>query len=71
MEDAPEEMKRRPRCSLSRVFEPLPREIAIDKEIKLLTNTNTSAQMAAPAMPFTVNEVQSDSDVESQEDARI
>jgi len=42
---------------LSEVFEPYPREIIIDEEKKLLTDTNTAAQMAAPAMPFTVNEV--------------
>jgi len=42
---------------VSKVFEPHPREITIDEEKKLLTNTNTSAQMAVPVMPFTVNEV--------------
>jgi len=42
---------------LSKVFEPHPREITIDEEKKLLTDTNTSAQMAVPAMPFIVNEV--------------
>jgi len=41
----------------SKVFESHPHEIIIDKEKKLLTDTNTSAQMAAPAMLFTVNEV--------------
>jgi len=42
---------------LSKVFEPHPREITIDEERKLLTDTNTSAQMVVPVMPFTVNEV--------------
>jgi len=42
---------------LFKIFETHPREITIDEEIKLLTDTNISAQMAAPAMPFTVNEV--------------
>jgi len=42
---------------LSKVFEPHPREITIDEEKKLLTDTNTAAQMAAPAMTFIVNEV--------------
>jgi len=42
---------------LPKVFEPHPREIIIDEEKKLLTDTNTSAQMAVPVMPFTVNEV--------------
>jgi len=41
----------------SKVFEPQPREIIIDEEKKLLADINTSAQMAVPAMPFTVNEV--------------
>jgi len=42
---------------LSKVFEPYSREITIDEEKKLLTDTNTSTQMATLAMPFTVNEV--------------
>jgi len=42
---------------LAKVFETHPREITIDEEKKLLTNTNTSTQMAVPVMPFTVNEV--------------
>jgi len=41
---------------LCNVFEPHPLDITIDEEKKLLTNTNISAQMAVPAMPFT-NEV--------------
>jgi len=40
---------------LSKVFESHPRKITIHEEKKLLTNT--SAQMAVPVMPFTVNEV--------------
>jgi len=35
----------------SKIFEPHPREITIDEEKKLLTDTNTSAQMAVPVMP--------------------
>jgi len=58
MENVPEETKRSPRCSLCKVFEPRPREITKDEEKKLLKDTNTSAQIAAPAIPFTVNEVQ-------------
>jgi len=42
---------------LSKVFEPYPREIIIGEEKKLLMDTNTPAQMAVPAMPFTINEV--------------
>jgi len=42
---------------LSKVFEFHAREITIDEEKKLLTDTNTSAQMAVPAMHFTINEV--------------
>jgi len=42
---------------LSKVFEPHQREIIINEEKKLLTDTNTSAQMAVPVMPFIVNEV--------------
>jgi len=42
---------------LSKVFEPHSREITIDEEKKLLTDTNTSARMAAPVMTFIVNEV--------------
>jgi len=42
---------------LSEVFEPHTHEITIDEEKKLLTDTNASAQMAVPVMPFTVNEV--------------
>jgi len=33
------------------------RELTINEEKKLLMDINTSAQMTAPAMPFTVNEV--------------
>jgi len=40
---------------LSKIFESHPHEITIDEEKNLLTDTNTSAQMAAAAMPFTVN----------------
>jgi len=42
---------------LSKVLEPHPREIGIVQEKRLLTDTNTLAQMAALAMPFTVNEI--------------
>jgi len=42
---------------LSKAFEPHPGEITIDEKKKLRTDTNTSGQMATPAMPFTVNEV--------------
>jgi len=41
----------------SKAFESHPHEITIDEEKRLLTDTNTSAQIAAPAMPFTVNEL--------------
>jgi len=59
MEDCPEVMKGRLRYSLriSPRTLSLTREITIDEEKKLLTDINTSAQMAAPVMPFTVNEV--------------
>jgi len=36
---------------------PSTHETTIDEEKKLITDTNTSAQMATPAMPFTVNYV--------------
>jgi len=42
---------------LFKVFEPHPREIIKDEEKKLLKDTNSSAQTAAPAIPFTVNEI--------------
>jgi len=42
---------------LSKIFESYPREITIDEERELLTNTNTSTQMPVPAMPLTINEV--------------
>jgi len=42
---------------LSKVCELHSREITIDEEKRLLTVTNPSAQIAVPAMPFTVNEV--------------
>jgi len=60
MEDGPEVMKRRPRHSLcisSSLFESYSREITIDKEKKLFTDTNIPAKMVTPAMPFTVNEI--------------
>jgi len=31
--------------------------VKLDQEKKLLTDTNIPAQMVAPAMPFTINEV--------------
>jgi len=57
MEDGPEEKAEVLAVHLFKVFKPHPREITIDEEKKLLTDTNTSAQMAVSLMPFTVNEV--------------
>jgi len=42
---------------LSKGFESRSCEITIHEEKRLLADTNTSTQMAIPAMPFTVNEV--------------
>jgi len=42
---------------LSKVFKSHPREIIIDEEKKLLTDTNIPAKMVAPAKLFTIKEV--------------
>jgi len=56
MEDGPEVIKRRPKYSVH-LSELHLCEIVIDEEKKLFTDTNIPAQMVAPAIPFTVNEV--------------
>jgi len=58
MEDRSDEQKDKVfAVHLFKVFEPHPREITINQENALLTDTKTSTPIAAPAMPFTVNKV--------------